>query len=1762
MKRCTSTTTLLLVFVLVASARLHAQHISGSPFRIERVSASLWRVTAQHEGPRIVRMPGEPAYSAVLMPGYEQRVLPGLPALPVAFLSFALPPDGALAVKVLSVQEEQLTTSLAPFGGMEYASRPQTEWVETVPVTERNEYRNGGIRFSPVRVVAGGLRWARSITLEIRIDGAESALAATARSADRSFVNADDAGGWRIAAARSVATVTPFSAKRAGERYVVLRTPAQGMYRITAADLTALGVGVSAIDPRNFRLLSRGVEIPVRVRGEEDGSFDGGDALEFYAARKQGDEGEYFDEWSDDNVFLLEWGDVRGLRGGSEDVAPATWPQAQLIDALPAILRLEEDREYHRGDFEYTDMQYSDRVPGETWMWTYLLKKDSLRIPFSLQQPGADNAALEFRVKGASRDPSLLRLLLNDVVVFEDTLGSYDTTRQRVSLPGGVLRDGANTLVFLNVGLVDCPPENPACSIERIYVDWAELRYQRSVTPLDGVLDVDASLGTGPALPVRALLRVRAASLRGVNIDTGDELNGIDVSAGVAAMAISGESRYHLFTGEANTPQLELREYKDLADPLRQADYIVITHPAFAAQARRLADYRAQSDGYSTIVADVNDIYAEFNDGHKHPSAIKAFLRNAYDAWSEPRPRFVLLMGDASWDAKFRKASSTRADYIPTYGNPASDNYFVRFADRSFDPTPFIPIGRIPAETPSDADAVIDKIIEYEALPPQPHDNRYLFSVGGESAFEQDLQLKPIAEALILNYVEPFCLEPRRIYKRTLTTVSYDDLDTLIHEVNQGVTWFLFAGHGGTRVIDVGIERPDIFSNKGKYPFFATISCNTAHFAEPFETGLNERFVLAKEHGSIASFGTAGLGIINYGYIMSRAMFRAMTDSGVRTFGELVHKGKLGLIAHYGPGDINTIHSADQHCLLGDPATRVPLARGPELLVQTSDILTDPEIITEQQRTRITTTVRNAGMCMADSVTVRLRVIAGGQEQHSATRRIEAFAVSAVLDWEYDFAGVDGEVSIEVTVDADNEIAELREDNNTATLKKSVLPRGIAQIFPLDNAVLAPGTDVTFMLANPSYVPTAGDPAVELEISSSSDFSTDMRRFSTPVDEVYTSLNASGLSADRVLYWRARMSTAGAADVWSATRSFRLETPPAPETWRQDAPAQLATNAVDALRRDGDGSYQLGSRPVQLEVTSGGFNGPFRFAILRVDDVDHSPNQRGFNCAVVEPRFGDVIAAENFDTYLNTGETQRMIDFVRTVPDDHILMIAVLDDANGWPPVSPNGSNILPELKAELKRFGASLIDSVSYRDSYGFIGSRARPSEAREMHFVLGTVLFADTLVVQAREGRFTTQRIGPANIATALGWRGELPHDSARVDLTLLGRSSDGRDTVFAALKNVQPGTPLDLGVLDCTAAPFLRVEGRMQDLNGAGSPVFRGLEVRYVSEFPEIGVTSQVVRLDADSVLEGGSIAVDVRVRNSGRASAGPFDVGLRAAGGAAAVPVRVAAIAPGGAADVELQLPTTGLRGRHSYELTVDAGNAVTEYYRANNAYSGTFVSGRDGKSPVLDVLFDGAPIVNNDYVRPRPEISIVLRDASPLPVTDTTAMQVFLDGRRVWLLSDPAVRYTAPTNGEEKVQVLYTPELKDGLHFLAVSGKDATGNAADTIPYQVRFYVSSTARIDQVLPWPSPTRGPVDFTYRCAGTDAPEAAEVRIYTVAGRLIRRIEAESGDLRIGFNRIAWDGRDQDGDAIANGVYFYKLSVTQQGAASEHVGRFSVLR
>ncbi len=132
---------------------------------------------------------------------------------------------------------------------------------------------------------------------------------------------------------------------------------------------------------------------------------------------------------------------------------------------------------------------------------------------------------------------------------------------------------------------------------------------------------------------------------------------------------------------------------------------------------------------------DVQDIYDEFSFGRRDPEAIRSFLSYAYHCWNgadctpgpggAPHPPpYVLLVGDGHYD--FTGVSGTTyPNLIPPYlihidpwlGETAADNRFVS-VDGPDDYLPDMAIGRIPARTPADVTAAVNKIMAYETTAP------------------------------------------------------------------------------------------------------------------------------------------------------------------------------------------------------------------------------------------------------------------------------------------------------------------------------------------------------------------------------------------------------------------------------------------------------------------------------------------------------------------------------------------------------------------------------------------------------------------------------------------------------------------------------------------------------------------------------------------------------------------------------------------------------------------------------------------------------------------------------------------------------------------------------------------------------------------------------------------------------------------------------------------------------------------------------------
>jgi flagellar hook assembly protein FlgD len=92
----------------------------------------------------------------------------------------------------------------------------------------------------------------------------------------------------------------------------------------------------------------------------------------------------------------------------------------------------------------------------------------------------------------------------------------------------------------------------------------------------------------------------------------------------------------------------------------------------------------------------------------------------------------------------------------------------------------------------------------------------------------------------------------------------------------------------------------------------------------------------------------------------------------------------------------------------------------------------------------------------------------------------------------------------------------------------------------------------------------------------------------------------------------------------------------------------------------------------------------------------------------------------------------------------------------------------------------------------------------------------------------------------------------------------------------------------------------------------------------------------------------------------------------------------------------------------------------------------------------------------------------------------------------------------------------------------------------------------------MMNYPNPFSTSTRFVFTLTGAEIPDKVVIQIMNINGKIVREItEAELGPIRIGRNitEYAWDGRDEYGDLLANGVYLYRVHVSAAGKEIKHL-------
>src|SRR5699024_1468475 len=167
--------------------------------------------------------------------------------------------------------------------------------------------------------------------------------------------------------------------------------------------------------------------------------------------------------------------------------------------------------------------------------------------------------------------------------------------------------------------------------------------------------------------------------------------------------------------------------FRDPQGNFKDIDYLIITSVELEHAALKLASHHQTFNGLNTKVITTDKIYEEFNSGKQDIAAIRNLVRYVYSNASSPEKRlkYLALFGDTSVDYKDRWENNN--NIVPTFHTLQSTSNFSSYMSDDFfgmmdhnegsmvgSDKLDIAVGRIIADEPNLANAMVDKIINYQ----------------------------------------------------------------------------------------------------------------------------------------------------------------------------------------------------------------------------------------------------------------------------------------------------------------------------------------------------------------------------------------------------------------------------------------------------------------------------------------------------------------------------------------------------------------------------------------------------------------------------------------------------------------------------------------------------------------------------------------------------------------------------------------------------------------------------------------------------------------------------------------------------------------------------------------------------------------------------------------------------------------------------------------------------------------------------------------
>ncbi len=855
------------------------------------------------------------------------------PEWPVLMERFKVKGDGELAVTIANAQYEPFDRTNSRVEGIGTSLD-----IHTTIEQERNQFF-GKVFFTPI--IKEGNQYKRLVSIDLEIQWLPKS------GSDLRFRGPEYAFN---------------SVLKDGAIYK-LAVSENAIHRISYTFLKEeLNIDIDNIDPRTIQLYGNGggilpesiaadrtddlEENAILIVGEEDGSFDPEDYLLFYGEGPHHwefqEDQKVFDRitniYDDNNYYFLKIGGSNGLRIKEQNSIAAT---AYTSTSFDDYIRLEEDL------INLLDNFASAQGTGKNWygdLFETIREKnyDDFTFPNIIQE---EPAHIKVAFAGRSNSATSYNVRVGGETFTEDIrLSRTGDIEDRYAHIGVISEFFTPNGDDLSVGI-----EYPATASSKGWLDYIQINARRQL------------MATGDQLIFRDHQTTDFSTSTFELSNANDNTQVWDISEPTQAANQVVERSNGVLRFGANTS--DLKEFITFSSngffpsptaiglidnqnihSIEEADLIIIYPLDFEQEAQQLANHRRTHNAYEVKTVLLDQVFNEFSSGRLDPTAIRDFAKMIHDRSN--RFKYLLLLGDGSFDYKNIKNLENPSGYIPVYetteslhpieGFP-SDDYYGLLSDNegtNLKGALDIAVGRIPVKSKEEAKAVINKLINYDTNANTLGDwrLRQVFVADDEDSGLHQRQANQIATKVDTVYdvfnINKIFLDA---YQQVTTPGGqrYPAAKAAINnDIFKGALVLNYLGHGGStgwtqeRVLQIN----DILSwtNFNKLPLFVTATCSFTGYDDANFVTAGEEVLLNPRGGGIGLFTTVRAVYSSSNERLTKAVFDQLYEKvdGVNLpIGEKMRLGKNSNSA-----DTTSIN-ARKFTLIGDPSMLLALPK-------------------------------------------------------------------------------------------------------------------------------------------------------------------------------------------------------------------------------------------------------------------------------------------------------------------------------------------------------------------------------------------------------------------------------------------------------------------------------------------------------------------------------------------------------------------------------------------------------------------------------------------------------------------------------------------------------------------------------------------------------------------------------------------------------------------------------------------------------------------